>query len=263
MWNYDEYKTWLKNRIVEIKNSLDFNTYNVEVYNEQDYAKGSSIKPKTITFVIKFLPATMILNAKTQPIQMFVITEENSLTVANSITNKFCNDYNFRVTTEGTTYTKHLYPTPAVLSNFNLIGIGLRTVLYINATLLILEDVMDITNLKVDIGLDQEISLDPMSATIGYTMQGDTQPFDGGYAQTVKNFATCVMTLNVACVKNDFTQLVIQIMANSSSNKGNETFKFSFYIGDIQFTNFSMKLTGATFTTAKNNVPSIQMSFSV
>ena len=35
-------------------------------------------------------------------------------------------------------------------------------------------------------------------------MQGDTQPFDGGLAKTEKNFATCVMTLNVACIKNDF-----------------------------------------------------------
>ena len=257
MWNYDEYKTWVKNRLIEIKTNLDFNDYDIEVYNEQDYAKKRSIKSKTITAIIKFLPSTLLFNVETQPIQMLVITEENGLSVANTIMTNFTDTYNFNVIPDGTTYIKHIYSRPSVLSNFNLIGIGLRTVLYVNTTLLILTDVMDITDLKVD-GKD----LDAISSTIGYTMSGDTQPFGSGHAITEKNYSTLVMTLNVACVKTDFTEKCAKIMRGDSTDKGNEDFAFTFYLGELAFS-LNMKLAGATFTTAQNNVPSLQLTFTM
>lgn len=262
MWNYNGYKEWLKNRLVECKNALDFKDYNIEVYNEQDYAKNRSIKAKTMTVIVKFLSSTMVFNVKTQPIQMLIITEENSISVANSILTDFCEKYNFKVVIDEKTYVKHMYSTPAVLSNFNLIGIGLRTVLYVNTTLFILEDVMDITDLKVKID-NKTIKVDTISATIGYTMTGDTQPFDSGYAKTEKSFATFVMTINVPCVENELTEKCVKIMNQSSADKGNEDFNFSFKVGSIDFNNFVMKFTGATLSTAINNVPSLQMSFSV
>ena len=258
MWNYDGYKEWLRNRLVECKNALDFNNYNIEVYNEQDYAKNRSIKAKTMTVIVKFLSSAMVFNVKTQPIQMLVITEENSISVANTILTSFSERYNFKVEIDGSTYVKHMYATPAVLSNFNLIGIGLRTVLYVNTTLFILEDVMDITDLKVD-----GKKINAISATIGYAMTGDTQPFDGGYAKTEKSFATFVLTVNVPCIKSDFAEKCVKIMNQSSQDKGNEDFVFDFKVGEIPFNDFSMKLVGATLSTAINNVPSLQMSFSV
>jgi hypothetical protein len=258
------YKNWLKNTLLAIKNGLDFNDYDIDVFDEQDYAKNRSIKPKTITIITRFLSSSLIFQAKTQPITMLVITEENSISVANSIMTKFCETYNFNVINEETTYVKHMYSTPAVLSNFNLIGIGLRTVLYINATLFILDNVMDINQLKVKVGsMENYLTIEPMSATIGYTMSGDTQPFNGGYAKTEKNFATFVMTLNVACVKNDLTEMCMKIMNMSATYKGNETFLFDFYVGDLHFEDFNMKLTGVSLSTAVNNVPSLQLSFSV
>lgn len=266
MWDNENYKNWLKNRLVEIKNALDFNAFDIEVYNEQDYAKNRSIKAKTITVIVKFLVDSKVFSAKTQPIQMLVITEENGISVANSILTKFCDTYNFAVIPDGTTYVKHMYSNPVVLTNFNLIGIGLRTVLYINTTLFILEDVMDITDLTVKISgvnSNNPIAIEALSSTIGYTMQGDTQPFGSGYAKTQKEFSTFVMTINVACVKTDFTERVVKIMNETSAGNGNENFVFNFYVGDLKFEDFTMKLTGATITTAVNNVPSLQLSFSV
>lgn len=257
MWDINKYKEWLKNRLIETKNNLDFNDYDIEVYNEQDYAKHRSIKPKTITVITKFLSSTILFSAKTQPVQMLAITEENGIAVANSILTKFADTYNFATIPDGTTYVKHMYSTPVVLSNFNLIGIGLRTVLYVNTTLFVLEDVMDINDLVID-----GKSIQALSSTIGYTMQGDTQPFDGGYAQTEKHFATFVMTINVACVKTEFTEKCIKIMNESSEDKGNENFEMSFSVGELPF-NFTMKLIGAVLTTAVNNVPSLQLSFQI
>lgn len=258
MWNYESYKNWLLRRLCERRDELGFDGYSIEVWNEQDYAKRKSLKSKTITVIAKFLPSTLVFSVKTQPVQMLAITEENSISAANSILTSFVERTNFSVQAEGTTYVKHMYSTPSVLSNFNLIGIGMRTVLYVNATLFVLEDVMDITDLKVD-----GSAVDAISATIGYTMTGDTQPFGGGYAKTRKSFATFVLTLNVSCTKTGFTTKVAKIMNMSSEEKGDEAFSFSFKLGDIEFSGMEMRLVGATVATAINGVPSLQMSFSV
>lgn len=263
MWSYDDYKIWLKDRLTEIKDDLDFKDYIIEVFNEQDYATKRSTKPKTITVVTKSLASSLMFSVKTQPIQMIVISEENGLSVANSILTKFAETYNYSVLVSDNTYVKHIYSTPVVLSNFNVIGIGQRAVLYINTTLFILEGVMDIRDMHVRFPNVSPINLTVLSATVGYTMTGDTQPFGGYHAQTEKNFSTLVMTLNVPCTKNYFTQKCIEIMAGQSAEHGNETFIFTFYVGDIEFEDVDMKLVGATISTAVNNVPSLQLSFSV
>lgn len=261
MWQTNEYKQWLKDRLNEVKNDLDFKDFSVEVYNEQDYAKHRSIKPKTITVVIKFLSDTKLFSVRTQPVQTLVITEENGIGVANSIFSRFAEIYNFAIVSHGTTYVKHMYSSPTVLSNFNLIGIGLRTVLYVNTTLFILEDVMDITDLEID---GEKIQL--LSATIGYTMTGDTQPFGGGYAKTEKNFSTFTMVVTVPCVKNNFTEKCVKLMNMGKGTPDypyfDASFDVSFSVAELEF-EFDMKLTGATLTTAANNVPSLQLSFTV
>ena len=268
MWNCDIYKEWLKNRLIEIKTSLDLNDYNIEVFNEQDYAKKPSIKQNAITVIIKFLSSNIMFNAKTQPVQLLAISEGNGLDIANAILNKFCNTYNFVTTNNDSTYIKHIYSTPVVLSNFNLIGINLRTVLYVSTTLLVLENVVDITNVKIKFmnnngTYTSYVSLDPLSATIGYTMTGDTEPFGTGFAKTEKSVSTLVMSLNIACVSNEVVTKCIEIMKNTSQFNGNDVFYTSFKIGSIVFTDFEFKLTSCTISTAKNNVPSIQIGLSL
>lgn len=261
MWSYETYKNWLGSKILKIAKDLDFESYSFEIFNEVDYAKEKSIKPKTISIVIKLLPSTIIFSMKSQPIQMLVIAEENSLAVANSIFTTFAETYNFNVIPDGSTYVKHQYSTPVVLSNFNLVGIGFRSVLYINTTLFILDSVMDLNNLVIDSN-----PIEAISATVGYTMSGDTQPYSSGHARTVKNFSTFVISLNVACVSNAFVDKVMNIMAQSTGYTGDETFAVSFDVGTgsekISFSE-TMKLTGATLTTAVNNTPSLQIGLSV
>lgn len=265
MFNYDDYKIWLRNRLNEIKADLDFSDYKIEVFSEQDFTTDNSIKDDVISVVIKFLASDMVYFSKMQPIQMLVLAEENSLAVANSIFTSFTERYNLYQQADNTTRIKHQYATPTILNNFNLVGNGLRSVLYINTTLFILEGVMDLNNLTIDADPlnNKDGKVDVLSATFGYTMSGDTQPFnDGGYATTIKNFSTFVMTLNVVSVKNDFTEKCLKIVNGSSTYKGNDTFVFSFTVGELSFS-LNMKMTGLTFTTAPNSIPSLQISFSV
>ena len=278
----------------------------VVVLNEQIFAKGGEFEPNKIYIVIKYLTSSIEFGAEIQPIQLLILTEQNGMQEAKDLFDAYATSHNWLSFKVGNTFIKQQYSSPVVMSNFNEVAYGYRSVLYVSATLYIIDNLMDITDLKVAIdptnianyntnntyyvgdlakyggniytcivdgttgawnGHNWEakstIDLNPMSNTIGYTMSGDTQPFDGGYAKTEKNFATFVMTLNIAATKNPFTEDCINIMNLTTTKKGNETFTFSFKIGEIQFTNFVMKLIGVSLTTAVNNIPSLQLSFSV
>ena len=261
MWNYENYKDWLRARLIEIKNGLEYLDYNIEVFNEQDFAKKKSMEQKTITVIIKCLPSTILFTVKTQPVQMLVVSEGNGLSVANEIITKFCETYNLKIEQDGNTYIKNTYSTPTVLGNFELVGIMLRSVLYVNVTLFIMENVVDLKDLYID-NLSTGKPIEVLSATIGYSMQGDSQPFDGGYAQTQKNFATFTMTITIPCVNSDLITKALNIMSMRSAQKGNEKFRTHFTIGGVVF-DFYLILTDATFTTAANNVPGFMLSFKV
>lgn len=266
MWIQDSYKNWFRQKLIEIKADLGFNDFNIEVYNEQEYTKKEFIKENTISVVLKYLASSLIVQARTQPIQMLIMSEENSLSVANSIINKFCEDYNNYVYIEDTTYIKNIYSTPVVLNNFERVGTGYRSVLYVNATLIILENVIDIKDFKVRFMRNNGTytsytNLDPLSCSIGYSMEGDTEAFGGGMSTTEKDFSTMVMTMNLACVSNDVITKCIEIMKNTSTFKGNDVFYISFKIGTVAFDDFPFKLVSCSFTTAKNSVPSLAIGF--
>lgn len=273
MWNSKNYANWLRNRLNEVKDSLDFSQYEIEVINEQDFAKRRSIKPNTITVIVKCLKPLLVFNVTTsQPIQMIIIGEENGIDVTQTIMNRFAGIYNNYVQAEGGNSIKHAYATPVVLSNFNLIGIGYRTALYMDTNLFILENSLDIgnyiiwykRNIQSDTGYDL-VKVPIISATFAYTMQGDTQPFSGKLAKTVRDFATFTMTITIPATQNELIAQVVKIMTGGDEI---DTFKLSVDFGEEGHTletNFplEMKLVDATISSAINNVPSIQLSFSV
>lgn len=263
MWDYNTYyKSWIKNRLIEIKADLGFSAYDIEVFNEQVFAGVNALKPKTITIILKYLSSDIVLHARTQPIQLIAVAEGNSLAVCNTILSRFCELFNFVTTTHNdsgnnVTMVKHMYSTPVTLSNFEIVGTTLRNVFYINTTLIILDDVMDIENLEID-----DVAIEAASCTIAYTMTGDTQPFGGVFAETRKNFSTFALTVTVPCVSNNFTNKCVTIMSGASTDAGDDEFSVEFNVANIDFS-FTMRLIGATLTTAKNTPPSLQLSFMV
>lgn len=284
----------------------ELNNDKIVVLKEQLFAKNGEFDPNKIYVVVKYLTSSIEYGAETQPVQLLVLSEQNGLQEAKEIFDTYTQTHNWLSGKFGNTFVKQQYSSPVVMSNFNEAAYGYRSVLYVSATLFLLNNLMDITDLKVKIDAsnvanydpletynigdlakhegyvytcntdgttgawdehkwDQKstVDLNPMSASIGYTMSGDTQPFNSGYAKTEKNFATFVMTINIACISNPFLNECVKIMNLSTTKKGNETFTFYFKIGEIQFNSFEMKMTGCSLTTAVNDIPSLQLSFSV
>lgn len=248
------YELYLTEKLNTIKNTRQYDI-NIEISTEQAFAKIKTFDPKTVYVIIKYLTSSITLEAKTQPIQILCLAEQNQIDISRALFDEFANTYNWVSYTEGTTYTKQQYSTPVVLSNFNEVGFGYRSVIYIAGTLYIMEEVVDVEGLEID-----DNSITPLTFSMSYAMTGNTQPVGNSYiATTVKNIATLSITMSIPMTNTDLVEKVISIMSGDDS--GNQDFKFNFTLDGVEFDDQNFKLISASFVTAPNSVPALQLGF--
>lgn len=261
-WNYEDKLTEYIAQANRDAGLLDENgnPYVFEVCTEQIYAERN-MKPGVIYVVIKYLSTTNSLNVVVQPIQILVLSEQNQLQASQIIFGKLVASHNFETLTDNSTYVKQDYREPVVLSNFNAVSYGYRSVMYISATLYIMENVMDIEDLRIG---SEEVK--PINFNIAYSMTPNTQPIPPSkLATSVKSLATFSITFSVPLTSEyAFLTTISEIMAGVTS--GNTNFEIAFSIGSVKFGYFedgdeplNLKLTSCQITTAINEVPSIQI----
>ncbi len=252
MWDY-EYFITEKLNIIKNTNEYDIN---IEIASEQAFAKLKTFNPNTIYVIIKKLASTLTYNITTQPVQILAITEQNQLDITKSLLEEFVNTYNWNASLSDETYVKQQYSSPVVLSNFNEVSYGYRSVIYVAGTLYLMEDVVDIDSLTID-GVEYK----PLTFSVAYQMTGNTQAVGTSrIAQTVKNIATLTYTLSVPLLDNDLCNKVRAIMNETTS--GNVDFSISVvYTSNTYPLTASMKLINAQIITAPNQAPSLNLSF--
>ena len=235
--------------------------YTFEVCNEQMFVKLKSLDPNKIYVVVKYLSTTETLKATTQPIQLLISCEQNQIQVSEIVFSKLVDSHNFEVIIDNGTFIKQDYRQPVVLSNFNEVSYGYRTIMYISATLLIMENVMDINSFKI--GTE---TIEPISFTMTYSMTPNTQQIPPDkLATSVKSLATFSIAFAIPLLNTyTFVSTVASIMSGSTT--GNTSFDVSFKLGNTKFgyfdtgdTHLYMKLISAQVTTAINEIPGLQI----
>jgi len=259
MWNYTK---WLKNKLVEIAFDLSLTDYEFEVVKEQNFEKPDLTWNK-ITVVIKALTENKVFQTTVKPYQIMVLSEENGLEASQIIFTKLFQDYNFYQLKDGTTTYKMQYNNPVVLNNFNIVGVGERSVLYVNATLFQLDNIADLDDLTVNnvvgkLFIDSE-KIDAITFSLSYTMTGDTKTFpDQKFATTIRSVQTLNISLTTPCIQNSlFTKLNTIFSASAS---GNTSFSLKFKLSGVDY-NLSMKLISCEFVTSPAEAPSLQLGF--
>lgn len=252
MWDYEYFIT---EKLNQIKNTNNYDI-NIEVASEQAFAKIKTFKPNTIYVIIKKLASTLTYNITTQPVQILTIAEQNQLDITKALLESFVNTYNWTTDLDNTTYVKQQYSSPVVLSNFNEVSYGYRSIVYVTGTLYVMEDVVDIDTLEID-GTEYK----PLTFGFSYQMTGNTQAVGTSIlAETVKSVATFTVTLSVPLLNDDLCNKVRQIMNGTLSGNTNFLFEITFTTGTANIET-NMKLINAQLQTAPNTAPSLNLSF--
>lgn len=265
-WNYeDKVKEYIAQAVHDSGLGSE---YDFEVTTEQAFVKIKKYNPNTIYVVIKYLSSTNTLNAVTQPIQLLILCEQNQIQISQIVFSKFVEKHNFEAIIENGTYIKQDYREPVVLSNFNEVSYGYRTLMYISGTLFIMDDIMDVTNFTIAVGESAVESVKPINFNIAYSMTPNTQPIPPDrLATSVKSLATFAITFTVPMISDySFLNDIAKIMSGDLS--GNTDFVITFMLGNTPFGKFEdisgtvplkMKLVSAQVTTAINEVPGLQI----
>jgi len=253
-----DYEIWLKNRLIETAKDLGLDNLEFEVCKEQDYSK-KKIVPNKVYVAVKHLTATRVYSSLVQPLQVMVVSEENSLRAAQLVFQKFAAMYNLFQFKEDNSSYKMQISDPAVLNNFNVIGAGLRSVLFVSISLIILKNICDVDELIIN---GEQIKF--IAFTLDYGLSTDTQPFPSShFVKSVKSVQTLVSTLTIPCLSDTaLVKKIQQILNNEISGNENFVVKVKFNNQNNYFT-FNMKIINVDFITATNDVPSISIGFSV
>ena len=253
--NYD-FISFLNNRLVNISQTLNLDV-DVKVSEEQTFAKMDELTPNSIYVVVKYLSSDIEYYAETMPIQILVLSEQNSLEKAQMLMNKFANDNNWQVIQENGTYIKQQYNSPVVLNNYTEVDYGYRSVLYVTGTLYIMENIVDVKNVTID---GEELK--PLSFNISYSMSTNTQQLTTEeIASSLKTVSTFAITMTIAMRElEDHPGLITNIMKILNEQvSGNTPFVIKFDCG-LEITK-TMRLISAQITSAPNQIPGLQIGF--
>lgn len=257
---YEKYETWLANQIKIVQKDLGLDNFNFYIYTEQVFQESTPIlREKDIILVIKYFSSNKTFAATTQPIQIIALSEQNGLQVAQIILKSLAGKINFQAypNLPSVGYcTKTELSDPTVMSNFNVVGYGFRSALYISGTLFILEDYIDVDWITVD-----GENLQFISFNFAYSMSGDTQAFsDAEISKTIKSVSTIVFSIVVPSKKSAFFNKARKVATGKSS--GNSSFILKFSLNGEE-EEYETKLANFQLSTAPGSVPGIQIGLMV
>lgn len=268
--NFD-YNELLRKQLYTLQEKLGLSEYNFVVDSEQAFVKYDNLKENTIYVLTRKLQNDIQFGVDAQPVQILILSENNSLDVAKTFFGEFARTYNRQVYSNEDIWVKQQYTDPVVLSNFNTINFGYRTVLYISVQLYIMEDVVDLKDLKID-----NVKYTVLTRDLSYSMTPNTQQMSqaGDFiSKSVKSVSGLSISITLPVISSALITKVLNIidenddestdLSDSQSFGGNENFYFDFYLGDYHFENKKMKLIACNIGTAVNNIPAIRLGFTL
>ena len=246
------YKNYLMDKLSRINVDEELGL-TINISDEQLFAKSTTFEPDSICVVLKYQTADLAFaGIKTQPVQITVLSEQNSIAKVKKLFEVFTSSYNQETYQEDTTFVKQLYNSPTVVTNFQEIGVGYRSLLYVGATLLITENVLDLNDLTID-GVSYEV----LNFGLQYSMQPNTQPITGELCESVKSTASLSLTFSFPLTSSTLATKILNIAYGLTN--GNTNFSIGFTLGNVTYLPKNYKLTSAVITAAKTQIPSIQV----
>lgn len=241
-------------KLNQAKELVGASEYKIVVYEEREFL---NVHPEEheISVILKKMVSTLTFNTIQTPYQILIMSEQNANDVAFALMNKFAIDNNWSVIYEHDSKIKFQFSQPMVMNNFEIVGVGYRSVLFVSASTYEMEKAIDLTDLKID----GEVII-PISANLGYAASMDTVQLPSSeISESEKTTGAFALTIVVASKQSNLLTNVLNIVKGLES--GNHEFLFSFILGNVEFTDIPLKLTQFTLNTVVNDIPSVSLSF--
>ena len=238
-----------------------YSPYRVLISNEQQYIKTKDRDKNAIYIVVRFLPASLNFGQTVLPITINAIAERNKIDVCQRLLLEFAQTYNLTDDESGT--IKQTYTSPSIMSNFNEMFDGFRSLFYMSGTFLISKNA---NPFKVYVSGESE-EIDCITVSDTFDVQLDTQAFfnTDNFTKSVGTVGTFTLNITSYLMDTDFLNKVLAVKLKDLKKQPagvNTTFRF-----DIVFKNgyeardWDFKLVNATVQEEIGELPIISMTF--
>lgn len=251
-----------------INGNDDYSGYEFTITNELQFVKNKKNnadlknRAKQIFIVIKFLPATLNYGQTLLPIVINVVAEQNKLNTCYSMLLEYAETYNLVFNSDKT--MKQYYSTPTVLSNFNEIGDGFRSLINMSGTFQISEDSNDFDVSMVEDG--ETIDIPAISVNGSFDVQLESQAFYGTDTTTsTGKVGTFVMNITMYLTDTNLPNACLGIVTKDTTNYPdgvNTTFYFNItFKNGASLSNIAFKLANFTFEKKIGDLPVCTLTF--
>lgn len=251
-----------------IDNNEGWNEYDFTLTNELQYVKDKKNKeklknnPKQIFLVVKFLPATLNYGQVLMPIIINAIGEKNKLDVCYNLLIQFAETFNLEFNVDKT--IKQYYSSPTVLSNFNEIGDGYRSLITLSGTFQISENANQVDVYSNDDNEEKEIPC--ISSSVSFDVQLDSQSFYGVSDRTKSRgrLGTVVLNITTYLIDDDFCNKCLKVMLGSDEYPEHSDTSFYFNLkfkNGLKMNKTEFKLANFTFEQRIGELPVCTMTF--
>ena len=181
----------LKKQLLQVmSNDIDYySKYKIVLNNEQQYVKDNNRTPHTIYIVVKFMPATVTHGQILLPININALGEENHIEVCQKLLLEFAQTFTLQEINipkeesgDGYNYIiKQIWNSPQIMSNFNSVYKGFRSLFYMSGTFLIGKGSIPITSItyynSANDNSEKGQKIEFINASWEFTIQLDSQAF--------------------------------------------------------------------------------------
>lgn len=293
----------IKHQFEEIVNADSFYAdykNNIEISDEQLFAKKTDddLIHDHIYIVIKFTPASVDFGQVILPITINAVSERNGIEICQKLLFDFASIYTQRTLQDDDDYVKELWNSPNVLSNFNEVDFGFRSLFYMTGTLLIgknsdpIEELIYFADTTItdpyERGEDEEIIYRPngrpmyksgivdlfetmITYSDSFDVQLDPQPFYSTNAINKSKAKTASWGFGITCFKtiNDFMKKckkikrgIINSQNPSTANGIDERFQIAMKDkDDDELWKVDCRMVNYTLQQNKGDLPTVSLTF--
>lgn len=236
--DYEQYIDFIKFQFETlVANDTDFEGIQLYISNEQQFEKYKDRKPNTIYLTIRFYPATVNFGASTLPFSITGLTERNKVELAQKLLLKYCETYNL-TEVDGNI---QVYQAPAIQSNFNEVYDGFRSVISMNGTLIIGQDMNDITmyynytdsDNVAHSDLVETITINPV-----FNFALDTQPYtsNNNNTKSIGKYSTLTIAFTTYFKNTELSKKLLDIALRNNSTDVNASVNLTIDFGYLTTT---------------------------
>lgn len=250
------------------KNIDKYKDYHIVISNETSRNEETFYSDKTIYIVVRFMPSYIWNQQSVVSITLKVLSEQNSIDIAQQLMIEFALTYNLRESSDGT--IKQVYQTPTVSTNYNEVYTGYRTAMYMTATFVISKysNPFEIEILEGDTSYDEENpennKIPSIKTGFSSIIQSDSQPFfhTNGTVSTVGQFRAVGITISTYLLDTKFCNKCLDVALGLNGVSTNAKFKFKIKFKNGREKELDFTMTSFDDSQSIGEFPMVVISFS-